>query len=116
MKNNALQIIYPYKYNKSWVFDDETTKLVKEPFVLGIDTILDMKTGYTNKDNSEKIKVIFSGTGFPGSNRLIKDKMESGGAWYTDENTNMKGWLCPATLHYFPEHPKEIHYKIITDE
>lgn len=33
--NNAIKVISPYKYNEMWVFDDETTGLVREPFVSG---------------------------------------------------------------------------------
>jgi hypothetical protein len=38
---NAINIIAPYKYYGSWVFDDERVGLVKEPFVAGADTMIE---------------------------------------------------------------------------
>ena len=114
MKNkNALQIIYPYKEKGSWVFDDETTGLVKEPFVLGVDKILDNLTGYHDLKDSKPITAIFSAKAFPGSKQLTKLRMEEGGGWYKDEETGQEGWFCPATLHYFKKHPDKIHYQVI---
>src|SRR5689334_25338118 len=38
---NALMVIAPYKYQGAWVFDDPATGLVREPFIAGIDTMID---------------------------------------------------------------------------
>src|SRR5438128_440849 len=34
--SNALMIIKPYWYERTWVFDDPATGLVREPFVAGV--------------------------------------------------------------------------------
>jgi hypothetical protein len=38
---NSIMVIFPYKHQGTWVFDDEATGLVREPFVAGIDTMID---------------------------------------------------------------------------
>ena len=37
MSMNALSVLFPYKYEGMWVFDDPAVGLQREPFVLGID-------------------------------------------------------------------------------
>src|SRR6266542_2944555 len=41
---NALMVIVPYKYEGLWVFDDAAVGLSKEPFIAGIDTLIDKAT------------------------------------------------------------------------
>ncbi len=38
---NALLVIAPYKYQGMWVFDDPAVGLSREPFIAGIDTMID---------------------------------------------------------------------------
>jgi hypothetical protein len=38
---NSLFIIVPYKYEGMWVFDDPRVGLLREPFIAGIDTMID---------------------------------------------------------------------------
>src|SRR5207244_12503285 len=38
---NALLVIVPYKYQGTWVFDDPAVGLSREPFIAGIDTMID---------------------------------------------------------------------------
>ena len=38
---NSLGVIARYKYEGMWVFDDEAVGLVREPFVSGIDSMID---------------------------------------------------------------------------
>ena len=38
---NAIGVIAPYKYEGQWVFDDPAVGLVREPFVSGIDKMID---------------------------------------------------------------------------
>ena len=39
--SNAIAVIYPYKYQGLWVFDDDRVGLVHEPFVAGADVLID---------------------------------------------------------------------------
>jgi len=42
---NAVPVIFPYRLERVWVFDDATADLVREPFISGADNILDVLTG-----------------------------------------------------------------------
>lgn len=105
---NSLFTIFPYKHQGQWVFDDESKDLDKEPFVAGIDDILDVAT-----KGAEKATVIFSAVKFPGSQfTMIRGADESGGNWYRCEELGIEGWLCPALFKYFDNAPRAIFVQV----
>ena len=64
---NALMVISPYKYEGIWVFDDEKTGLVREPFIAGADTIIDKAIERKGIRNAGKgFRLLFSSSRFPG--------------------------------------------------
>ena len=105
-------VIAPYKYHGAWVFDDPGTGLVREPFIAGIDTMIDKAVAKI--PNAEQgFRAIFSAQQFPGSDfRLEWRRAESGGNWYYSDEYEMEGWLCPALLKYFSNAPDEIYVKV----
>lgn len=109
---NALFVIFPYKHQGVWVFDDERVGLSREPFVSGADDILDvLAADVPDADNG--IKLVFSATPFPGyTARFIRDRSEYGGNWYRWREKGMEGWLCPALLKYFEQAPETIFVKV----
>ena len=109
---NALMVIAPYKYEGAWVFDDPAVGLFREPFIAGIDTMID--NAVAKIPNAEKgFRAIFSAQQFPGSDfKLEWRREESGGNWYHSDQFKMEGWLCPALLKYFPSAPREIYVKV----
>jgi hypothetical protein len=109
---NALLVIAPYKYQGTWVFDDPAVGLSREPFIAGIDTIIDKAVA--DIPSAEKgFRAIFSASLFPGADlKLEWRRAESGGNWYYSDRFKMEGWLCPALLKYFPTAPREIYVKI----
>jgi len=109
---NALLVIAPYKYQGAWVFDDPAVGLFREPFIAGIDAMIDKAVA--DIPNAEKgFRAIFSAAPFPGANwKLDWRREESGGNWYYSDQFQMEGWLCPALLKYFPTAPREIYVKI----
>lgn len=109
---NALLIIAPYKYQGTWVFDDPAVGLSREPFIAGIDTMID-KAVADIPDAEKGFRAIFSASPFPGANwKLDWRRAESGGNWYYSDRFKMEGWLCPALLKYFPTAPREIYVKV----
>jgi hypothetical protein len=108
---NALGVIAPYRYEGMWVFDDPATGLVREPFVAGIDTIIDRVVAEI--PNAQKgFRLIFSAGPFPGSTvRLEWRREESGGNWYSCPQFGLEGWLCPALFRYFDKAPPELYAK-----
>jgi hypothetical protein len=109
---NSLFVIAPYKHEGLWVFDDPAVGLTKEPFIAGIDTMIDKATA--NIPNADRgFRAIFSAQSFPGADfKLEWRREESGGNWYYSEQFKMEGWLCPALFKYFPSAPPEIYVKV----
>src|SRR4029077_17821946 len=109
---NALMVIVPYTFEGLWVFDDAAVGLSKEPFIAGIDTLIDKATANI-PDAQHGFRAIFSGTQFPGANfKLEWRRAESGGNWYYSPEFNQEGWLCPALFKYFKSAPPEIYVKV----
>jgi len=109
---NALLVIAPYKYEGAWVFDDPEVGLSREPFIAGIDTMID-KAVADIPDAEKGFRAIFSASPFPGADlKLQWRREESGGNWYYSDEFKMEGWLCPALLKYFPKAPRQIYVKI----
>ncbi len=106
---NSIRIIVPYKYEGMWVFDDPAVDLVREPFVSGIDTIIDRLVADI-PGAEQGFRLLFSATPFPGHQlKLEWRREESGGNWYHCPQFEMEGWLCPALFKYFDEAPKELY-------
>jgi len=106
---NSIGIIAPYKYEGMWVFDDPAVGLTREPFVAGIDKMIDQLV--THIPGAEQgFRLLFSATPFPGHNvKLEWRREESGGNWYYCPQFDMEGWLCPALFKYFEDTPQELY-------
>lgn len=102
-------VIAPYKFSGMWVFDDLAVGLAREPFVAGIDTMIDrLVASIPNADRG--FRLVFSASPFPGHNvKLEWRREESGGNWYYCPDYGMEGWLCPALFRYFDQAPPELY-------
>ena len=109
---NAISVIYPYKYEGLWVFDDESTGLVKEPFISGADTVIDLALEAKGIHGDNGFRLMFSASEFPGYDyRFIWIREGEGGNWYQSEDFETEGWLCPALLKYFDCAPETLYTK-----
>lgn len=106
--NNSIFVIRPYKWLGLWVFDDANVGLVKEPFVGGADTILDVATAHI-PNAAHGFVAVFSASYFPDA-QIVLDwvREDGGGNVYQWAEKQMEGWLCPALLRYFSEPPKKL--------
>jgi hypothetical protein len=106
---NAISIIAPYRFEGMWVFDDPAAGLVREPFVSGIDTMIDRAVAdIPHADRG--FRLLFSPTPFPGyAVHLQWRREEFGGNWYYSSQFNMEGWLCPALFNYFDHAPADLY-------
>jgi len=108
---NAIMVIAPYKYAGTWVFDDESTGLNKEPFVSGIPELID-ELVKDIPDAEKGFRLLFSTQPFPGhTHKLTWRRGDKSGNWYYAEQYDKEGWLCPALFRYYDEAPKEIYIK-----
>jgi len=101
----------PYKYDGTWVFDDPAVGLKREPFIAGIDSMIDKVVA--DVPNAERgFRVIFSASPCPGYTLNLEwRRSESSGNWYYCGGFAMEGWLCPALFKYFAAAPGEIYVK-----
>lgn len=109
MNANRLHVLQPYRWQGSWVFDDERLGLSREPFVLGIDTMIDRLVAEI--PGAERgFRLIFSPRPFPGfAAKLEWRREDAGGNWYFSPTYGMEGWLCPALFKYFESAPAELY-------
>ena len=98
-----------YRIPGAWAFDDESRGLLREPFVMGIESIIDTIVG---DESQNEVEVIFSDRAFPGEDiRMLEFiRPEEGGARYS--YGKMEGWLCPALFKYFETAPEKIFVQI----
>lgn len=106
---NAILVIAPYRYEGMWVFDDPRVGLHREPFVSGIDEMIDRLVA--DIPNAAKgFRLLFSATPFPGhAVKLEWRRAEYEGNWYFCPQYGMEGWLCPALFKYFDKAPPELY-------
>ena len=63
--SNSILVIEPYRYAGTWVFDDPSVGLVREPFVAGIPGMID-KLVSDIPDANNGFRLTFSAVPFPG--------------------------------------------------
>jgi len=108
---NSIRVIFPYLHHDTWVFDDESVGLVREPFVSGIPEMIN-KLVADIPGAEMGFRLVFSSSPFPRfSTRVIRRRTEYGGNWYYSDEYDAEGWLCPALLKYFTEAPEEIYVR-----
>ncbi len=106
---NAISVLIPYKHEGLWVFDDPDVGLRREPFVSGIDKMIERLVADI-PDAQKGFRLLFSPTPFPGYTvKLEWRRQEYGGNWYWCPQFEMEGWLCPALFKYFTEAPRELY-------
>ena len=111
LRANAIMVIAPYQLNGTWVFDDSSAGLVREPFVAGVPEMLDALV----KDvpaADKGFRLLFSANAFPGyQKKLTWLRGDSSGNFYALDNPPMEGWICPAMFRYYTKPPKELYVR-----
>ena len=114
MSQNSITVIKPYQWEGQWVFDDERVDLVREPFVSGADTMIDLAVGREGIENPEQgFLMLFSATPFPDATvQLEWVREDCGGNVYLWREAEREGWLCPALLKYFDSAPERLYIQL----
>ena len=111
---NSIFVIKPYKWEGMWVFDDHNVGLIKEPFVGGADTMIDVATAQL-PNASHGFIAVFSAGYFPDAMIVLEwVREEGGGNVYRWAEKDMEGWLCPALFKYFEQTPQKLHIQVKT--
>ena len=110
-RSNAIMIISPYRHQGTWVFDDASVGLVKEPFEAGVPEMIDVLV-QDIPDADQGFRLLFSARSFPGYQKELKWlRGDSGGNFYAFDDPPMEGWICPAMFQYYSEAPKSLYVK-----
>lgn len=109
--NNAILVIAPYVDSGTWVFDDESVGLRKEPFVAGVPEMIDELVKEIPNAKSG-FRLLFSAQPFPGHQKhLTWTRSDGTGNYYQLDDPPLEGWICPALFQYYSEPPKNIYVK-----
>lgn len=104
-----MRVLLPYRHQGLWVFDDPAVGLEREPFVCGIDDMIDRLVREV-PDAANGFRLVFSSRPFPGyTAKLEWRREEHGGHWYFSPTYGGEGWLCPALFKYFERAPAELY-------
>jgi len=110
-RQNAIMVIAPYKYQGTWVFDDNSAGLVKEPFVAGVPEMIDVIVKDI-PDADKGFRLLFSTVPFPDyQKKLVWLRGDQGGNYYRFADSDQEGWICPAMFKYYEKAPKELFVK-----
>ena len=110
-RENAIMVIAPYRHQGTWVFDDSSAGLVKEPFVAGVPEMIDVLV-QDIPDADKGFRLLFSAKPFPGhQKKLTWLRGDSGGNYYALDDPPMEGWICPAMFKYFSKAPEHLYIK-----
>jgi hypothetical protein len=105
-------VIEPYRYEGAWVFDDSDAGLVHEPFVAGIDRMIDRLAAGV-PEATAGFRLLFAVVPFEGHQTTLTwvrtDPVE--GNWYRADDVGDEGWLCPALFCYFPSPPPRLYIR-----
>src|SRR5689334_23347603 len=99
------------RHDGTWVFDDPSTGLEREPFVQGADKMISV-LAKDIPDARNGFKLTFAAQKFPGwQKKLTWVREEGGGNVYSIDDPPMQGWLCPALFLYFRDAPNHIYVR-----
>ncbi|WP_197527240.1 DUF6717 family protein [Pirellulimonas nuda] len=108
---NAIMVIAPYRYQGTWVFDDASAGLVREPFVAGVPEMIDVLVKDI-PDAEQGFRLLFSARPFPGHQKeLTWLRGDSEGNYYSIDDPPMEGWICPAMFKYYAQAPEHLYVK-----
>jgi hypothetical protein len=109
--SNAILIIAPYRFQGTWVFDDPTAGLTREPFVAGVPEMIDELVKEIPEADSG-FRLYFSAHPFPGHQKSLHWlRGDGGGNWYRLDDPPMEGWICPAMFKYYQSAPTTLYVK-----
>ena len=94
------------------MFDDSNVGLVREAFVGGTDTIIDVATAHI-PNARQGFLAVFSAGYFPDAQIVLKwVREEGGGNVYRWDEKGMEAWLCPALFKYFALPPEKLYIQV----
>jgi hypothetical protein len=104
-------VIFPYRLEGVWVFDDASAGLVREPFISGADNILDVLTEHI-PEAATGFKIIFLASPFPGyTARVVWTRAEYGVIGFAGQRGKWKDGCVRPSSNISKALPKESLYR-----
>ena len=98
------------------MFDDSKFGVQDQPFVFGLDLILD-KMVEGMGESQGRVNVLFSSIPFPGAEHCLEFvREETEGFVYRWEDEKLQGWVSPSLRSYFPDPPSKIYLQLLPVE
>ena len=96
-----------------WVYDDSKFGVREQPFVSGMDLILERMVEQVEKVE-DRLNLVFASIPFPGSEFCLEFvREETEGFVYRWEEKKLQGWLSPSLRNYFTNPPPHIYLQIL---
>ncbi len=109
--SNSIMVIQPYRYGDTWVFDDESVGLKREPFVAGVPEMIDELVADVPRAD-DGFRLTFSAQKFPNyQKKLTWTRSDGTGNYYRLDDPPLEGWICPALFQYYSEAPRELYVR-----
>ena len=109
--SNSIMVIAPYVDAGTWVFDDASAGLRKEPFVAGVPEMIDALV-VNIPEARNGFRLLFSAQPFPGHQKVLSWTRSDGtGNYYKLSEPPLEGWICPALFRYYSAPPQQIYVK-----
>ena len=118
--SHVLMMIEPYWHEETWVFDDASKGLDKEPLEGELEWLSRLE-GLSMIDRLVKdipnarsgFILFFSSKPFAGYQvELIRVREENGGCMYEVKDSGTAVWLSPTLSRYFETEPKSLYLKV----
>lgn len=115
MANERLITLAPYVSEGLWVFDDDSVGLLQEPFVAGIDRILDDMTAHIEGAvNGFLLEILASPLDGAQAQLVLIETDAEQWSHYALAGTDRTGALCPALFLYYDEAPRNLWLRAST--
>ena len=114
--SNFLMVIHPYKDLGIWMFDDASAGLVREPFVLGMQEIIENVLTHQGIPDASRFKLYFSRSRFLDARGVLERWEKDNIGWWYRHESGLLGRLCLVLLMYFKTAPKRIYYRVEEEE
>lgn len=106
---NTLYLVQVRRLHDTWVFSDEKVGLVDEPFVSGFPEIINVYVPHDVKT----FNLTFSDYPFPAYTTVVqRQEQQYDGWWYLNQQSGLRGWLCPALYKYYSTPPLNVYVRV----
>ena len=115
--DSTIYLLQLYKHDGLWCFDHPDMGIEREPFVEGMDAIIDRLQDLHAPGCETPVLIFSEQLPVLGPSILLMHdhtEMRNGEPWnlYYAPGLELEGWLCPVMLKFYPKPPAELHARL----